>query len=356
MNTGRRSLPRARPEQPNPERHTVTMRTVTIYDVASRADVSISTVSQTLNRPERVNAATRDRVLDAINELGFVPKATAVNNARRGVGRIGVLAPFTSYDSYHRRLMGVLAEADDTAREIVVYDHESAAASVSPLLRTLPVTGRLDGLLIMGLPVDDALAEHLTTRGLPTVLVDSHRQEFPTVNIDDEAGGALAARHLLARGHTKFAFVQEPQQSLDFLSQGQRRNIGFLRALAEAGLGEDRVHTVLTSNDIAGGGTVLREVLGLDPRPTAVFAHHDVLAAALLLACRRNGIDVPGQLAIVGFDDGTVAEAAGLTTIRQAFEESGTIGTRLLNELIARSSGPIQHITIGLDLVARDTT
>ncbi len=356
MSVGRRGGTRARPEQPGTERHTVTVRTATIYDVAAHAEVSISTVSQTLNRPERVNAATRDRVLAAISELGYVPKAAAVHNARRGVGRIGVLAPFTSYDSYHRRLMGVLEETDDTAREIVVYDHESAAASVSPLLRTLPVTGRLDGLLIMGLPVDDALADHLLTRGLPTVLVDSHRREFSTVNIDDEAGGALIARHLLERGHTSFAFVQNPQQSFEFLSQGQRRNMGFLRVLAEAGLVGDRVPTVLTGNDIASGDRVLRELLALQPRPTAVFAHHDVLAAALLLACRRNGITVPTELAIAGFDDGPIAEAVGLSTVHQAFEESGTVGTRLLNELIARESGPVQHITIGLELVVRDTT
>lgn len=332
------------------------VNSVTIYDVAAHAGVSISTVSQTLNRPDRVNAATRSRVLTAINELGYVPKAAAVSHARRGVGRVGVLAPFTSYDSYRRRLMGVLAESDGTARDIVVYDHESAAAAMSPLLRTLPVTGRLDGLLIMGLPLDDELAEHLVSRRLPTVLVDSSRPEFSTVNVDDEEGGAIIARHLLERGHTSFAFVQEPQQSFAFVSQGQQRNIGFRRAMAEADIGEDHVHTVLTSNDIAGGGKALQEVLALRPRPTAVFAHHDLLAAGLLLECRRIGVDVPGELAVVGFDDNSIAEAVGLTTVRQPFEESGTIGARLLADQIAGASTSVQRIRLGLELVLRGTT
>ncbi|HEX5113723.1 MAG TPA: LacI family DNA-binding transcriptional regulator [Pseudonocardiaceae bacterium] len=331
------------------------MNTVTIYDVAARAGVSISTVSQTLNRPERVNVATRTKVLNAIEDLDYVPKATAVSNARRGVGRIGVLAPFTSYDSYRRRLMGVLAESDGAARDIVVYDHESAASNVSPLLRTLPVSGRLDGLIIMGLPVDDELAENQLGRGLPTVLVDSIRPEFSTVNVDDEEGGAIAGRHLVARGHTSFAFLQEPQQSFTFVSQGQRRNTGFRRALADAGLA-DGVRIVLTSNDIAGGRRSLEQILALTPRPTAVFAHHDVLAAGLLLECRRRGISVPADLAIVGFDDDSIAEAAGLTTIRQPFEESGRIGARLLSELIGGGSGPVQRIVLGLELVRRDTT
>lgn len=332
------------------------MSTPTIYDVATRAGVSISTVSQTLNRPERVNAATRERVLDAIDALGFVPKAAAVSHARRGVGRIGVVAPFTSYDSYRRRLMGVLSETDGTSRDIVVYDHVSAAASMSPLLRTLPVTGRLDGLLIMGLPLDDALARHLITRRLPTVLIDSTRAEFSTVNVDDEEGGAIVARYLLELGHTSFAFVQEPQQSFAFVSQGQRRNTGFLRVLAEAGLGQERVHTVLADNDIAGGRAALDKVLAQYPRPTAVFAHHDLLAAGLLLECRSRGVQVPSELAIIGFDDNSIAEAAGLTTVRQPLEESGTIGARLLTELIAGTFTLVQRVTLGLELVVRDTT
>jgi DNA-binding LacI/PurR family transcriptional regulator len=330
--------------------------TVTIYDVAARAGVSISTVSQVINRPGRVNARTRDRVLKAVEDLQYVPKAAAVSSARRGVGRIGVLAPFTSYDSYRRRLMGVLSESDGGSRDVVVYDHESAAASLSPLLRILPVTGRLDGLLIMGLPLDDALAEKLITRRLPTVLVDSSRPEFHTVTIDDEQGGAMAARHLLERGHTSFAFLQEPQESFEFLSQGQRRNRGFQREVAAAGGDPDAIPVVLTSNDIAGSRQSLSGVLARRPRPTAVFAHHDLLAAGLLLECRRLGVRVPDDLAVVGFDDGTIAEAAGLTTVRQPFEESGRLGARLLGEQLAGTPSSTQHISLGLELVVREST
>jgi DNA-binding LacI/PurR family transcriptional regulator len=329
---------------------------VTIYDVAAYAGVSISTVSQTINRPTRVNAKTRERVLNAIEALEYMPKAEAVSHARRGVGRIGVLAPFTSYDSFRRRLMGVLAESDGASRDVVVYDHESAAASVSPLLRTLPVTGRLDGLLIMGLPLDDALAEHLQARQLPTVLVDSSRPEFSTVNVDDDEGGAILARHLLTRGHTSFAFVQEPQESYEFLSQGQRRNRGFSRVLIEAGIDPAAVHTVLTGNDISVSRQALHEVLALRPSPTAVFAHHDVLAAGLVVECRRQGVRVPDDLAVVGFDDGSVAEAAALTTVRQPFEESGRIGARLLGDLIGGAATAVQRIVLGLELVVRDST
>jgi DNA-binding LacI/PurR family transcriptional regulator len=328
----------------------------TIYDVAARAGVSISTVSQTLNRPARVNSKTRRRVLEAIDYLGYMPKAAAVSQARRGVGRVGVLAPFTAYDSYRRRLMGVLAQSDGTNRDVVVFDHESAAANVSPLLRSLPVTGRLDGLLIMGLPLDDDLAAHLIERRLPTVLIDTSRPGFSTVDINNEDGGEIIGRHLVGKGHRLFAYVTERQDSQAFVSQGQQRFSGFLRALSAAGLGEDNVAIIETTNDIAGGRRALHDVLAHRPRPTAIYAHHDVLAAGVLLECRSQGISVPGEVAIAGFDDSNIAEAAGLTTVRQPFEESGRIGARVLSDLLAGAEQPVQRIVLGVELVARETT
>jgi LacI family transcriptional regulator len=87
-----------------------------------------------------------------------------------------------------------------------------------------------------------------------------------------------------------------------------------------------------------------------------VFGHHDVLAAGLLVECRRLGVRVPDDLAVVGFDDGPVAEAAALTTVRQPFEESGRVGARLLDDLISGSSVAVQRIVLGLELVVRDST
>ena len=148
----------------------------------------------------------------------------------------GVLAPFTSYASYARRLNGVLKEAEGDATEIVVYDQPSAASTMSPLLSSLPVTHRLDGLLIMGLPLDDALAERLLAQRLPTVLIDSARPELDSITTDDEAAGHLVARHLIQRGRRTIAYVTESQRSTDYLSQGQRRRAGVERAFTAAGL------------------------------------------------------------------------------------------------------------------------
>src|SRR3954471_15176055 len=174
-------------------------RQVTIYEVAERAGVSISTVSNVLNKPDRVKAATRERVLAAVDELGFVPKVQAVHLARRGTGRIGVMAPFTSYASYLRRLAGVLRAATELDIDVVVFDHESAALAGSPVLASMPIHGRLDGLIVMGLQIEDAIAGRLRERALPTVAVDADSTVFSRVVIDDREGGRLAGAHLRDR-------------------------------------------------------------------------------------------------------------------------------------------------------------
>ncbi len=333
----------------------MTVEHATIYDVASRAGVSISTVSHTLNRPQRVNAVTRQRVLQAIDELGYVPKATAMAHARKAVGRVGVLAPFSSYESFSRRLKGILRETQGDATEIVIYDQESAASATSPLLSALPVNRRLDGLVIMGLPLDDRLAERLLTQGLPTVLVDSVRPELDSITIDDQAAGHLVGTHLVEAGRRSFAYVSEAQRSDAYLSQGQLRRSGLRRAVTDAGLNPDQVRHVQTSNDLAGGRAAVERLLAEHRLPDAFFAHQDVIAAGVLLECRRQGVRVPDDMAVVGFDDGELAEALDITTVRQPLEESGRLGFRHLREAMAGHVGSARHVTLGVELVKRGT-
>jgi DNA-binding LacI/PurR family transcriptional regulator len=329
--------------------------TVTIYDVAERAGVSITTVSNVLNKPARVGAASSERVLRAMDELGFTPKAAAVSRARKGVGRIGVLAPFSSYASYRERLVGVLRACDGRPVEVVVYDQQSVAEATSPLLSSLPTTGRLDGLLIVGLPLKDAMAERLANRNLPAVLVDSFHRDLTSVNTDDEAGGYLAATHLLDRGYRTFAYVRERQRSGAFLSQGQKRTAGFVKALVDSGLQESALRHVITTNDVAGGQRAATEIMATGSRPDAVFAHFDDIAAGLLSGFRSAGLRVPDDVAVMGYDDGPLAQAIDITTVRQPFIESGRLGCVLLLDQLYGTSRSIQHVTLPVDLVVRNT-
>ena len=324
---------------------------VTIYEVADRARVSISTVSNVLNKPDRVSPATRQRVLAAADELGFVPKVQAVSLARRGTGRVGVMAPFTSYGSYLRRLSGLLTAATELEIDVVVFDHESAALASSPVLASMPLHGRLDGLIVMGLRIEDSIAERLRERNLPTVAVDADSDLFSRVVIDDQDGGRLAAAHLLDRGHRRVGYLIERQVS-DYDSQAIRRLSGFQAAIGAAG-GEVVVAT--SDNSVAEARRAAAALLDVAGRPSAVMAHHDALAVGVLLAARDRGLRVPGDVAVMGFDDGEAATAADLTTVRQPFEESGSSA---LAVLLSHVDGADLRSTTVLDvrLVERSTT
>jgi LacI family transcriptional regulator len=290
-------------------------------------------------------------VLAAADELGFVPKAHAVSLARRGTGRIGVMAPFTSYGSYLRRLSGVLTAATELQLDVVIFDHESAALASSPVLASMPIHGRLDGLIVMGLPIEDAIAERLRERSLPTVAVDADSTLFSRVVIDDNDGGRLAATHLRDRGHRRIGYLLERQVS-DYESQAIKRLSGFRQVIEAAG-GEVVVAT--SDNSVAGARAAAAVLLDVADRPSAVMAHHDALAVGVLLAARDRALLVPGDLAVMGFDDGEVATAADLTTVGQPFEESGNAA---LGVLLSHIDGSVLRSTTMLDvrLVVRSTT
>ncbi|WP_285688756.1 LacI family DNA-binding transcriptional regulator [Actinoplanes sp. NBRC 103695] len=326
-------------------------RQVTIYEVADRAQVSISTVSNVLNKPDRVSSATRERVLAAVDELGFVPKVQAVSLARRGTGRVGVMAPFTSYSSYLRRLSGLLTAATELEIDLLVFDHESAALASSPVLASMPVHGRLDGLIVMGLRIEDAIADRLRERHLPTVAVDADSVLFSRVVIDDAAGGRIAAEHLRDRGHRRVGYLLERQVS-DYESQAIRRLTGFREVMAAAG---GSVVVTSSDNSVDAAREVAAGLLDAADRPTAIMAHHDALAVGVLIEARNRGLRVPQDVAVMGFDDGEIAMAADLTTVRQPFEESGSTA---LSVLLGHLGGSDLRSTTVLDvrLVQRSTT
>jgi DNA-binding LacI/PurR family transcriptional regulator len=319
----------------------------TIYDVAERAGVSISTVSLALNAPDRVRETTLRRIMDAVDQLGYLPKAEAATRARRGVRRIAVLAPFTSYPSFARRLNGILRTAAPARFEVVVYDQESASTS---RLVSLPLTGRVDGLIVMSLPFGDDVAQRLAEQRLPTVLVDNTRTGFSSVTTDDATGGRMVAELLIRRGHERFGFLGHAQRTHDYLSQSEARLDGFRTALPSSP--ETRLvdHTFEAAR--AGG----HALLCASQRPTAIFAHDDLLASGVLRAAHDLGLAVPAELAVVGFDDAEIAEPLGLTSVRQPLEESGETAARILLDHLKDAGHSPRHTTLALTLVERDST
>lgn len=324
----------------------------TIYQVASAAGVSISTVSLAVNHPERVRPETLRRVLAVADEIGFTPKERAVIRARRGLGRIAAVGPFSSYPSYQRRLAGALAEIAGAPSELVVHDYEDVAVSGSPLLSTLPVRGQVDGVVIMGVEVDDEVARRLADR-LPTVLLDVRHELLPSVLVDDLAAAREVGELFRARGHRRVAFVGEVEATPFAASPVDRRLQGL-----RAGFGEEGVDSYLLprTEDAAEGAVDAILAAPAADRPTAVFAYRDMVGLRLLRALRRRGVRLPEEIELIGYDDEEAAAATGLSSVAHPFEESGRHAVRLLREMVAHPERTHSSLQLAYRLVERDTT
>jgi LacI family transcriptional regulator len=329
------------------------MPDATIYDVAERAGVSISTVSRVLNAPDQVNISTRSRVLDVIDELNFVPKAEAAARARKGTRRIGVLAPFITYPSFVQRLRGVAMLAD-SAYELVIYNVDSAARRDS-YLATLPVTRRLDGLLIMALPFGEVAAQRLLSNAMDTVLIECAHSAFSSVEIDDEDGGRMVASYLIERGHRRCAFIGDSEVPDYAIHTSAQRLDGYQQALLAAGLSLPPEYIALGPHGLEAARRLAHQLLDLPTPPTALFTPSDTQALGVLRAANERGLRVPQDLAIIGFDDVEIADYIGLTTVRQPLEESGRVAVELLLARLADPRRPVQQVRLPLTLVKRAT-
>ncbi len=326
----------------------------TIYDVAKHAGVSITTVSRMLNAPDKVNAKTRERVLGAIDELRFVPKAEARARAMQHTGRIGVISPFFTAPSFIQRLRGVAETLSPENYELVVYTVDSND-HFQGYLSSLPLTGNLDGLIILSLPVDDAQVRRLIDHGLPTVLIEYPHPKLNCVEIDDVEGGYMATTYLLGKGHRRIAFLGDtdlPEYSIHPVSLRLR---GFRRALKEARIKVPDTFVRLAPYSQEQTRKVAKELLNLPEPPTAIFAATDFQALGVLKAARELGFKVPDQLAVLGFDDLDIAEYFDLTTISQHLDESGRLAVELLLAQIESPSRPARHVKLPLTLVERQT-
>ncbi|MGB8644551.1 MAG: LacI family DNA-binding transcriptional regulator [Anaerolineae bacterium] len=328
----------------------------TVYDVARKAGVSIATVSRVLNNPDKVSPGTRERILKAVDELGFVPKAEAAARARRASRRIGVLAPFFTYPSFVQRLRGVATALAGRNYELVIYNVDTSARR-DAYLTSLAVTRRLDGLIIMALPFDAPVARRLSGHAMESVLIEFSHPHFSSIEIDNHQGGRLAAEYLLSRGHRRCGFVGDTDLPTYAIHTSDWRLAGYREALAQASvnLPDSFISLAPAPHGIDMAHDAALRLLNLDERPTAIFAASDTQALGVLKAARERGVRVPEDLAVLGFDDIDISDYIGLTTIRQQLEESGRVAVELLLARLADDSRSVQHIRLPLELIQRQT-
>lgn len=336
---------------------------VSVKDVAAAAGVSVGTVSNVLNRPDRVGAATRSRVEAAIEQLGFV-RNEAARHLRAGASRtVGFLVLDAANPFFTDVARGIEEAAREAGLAVFLCNSDNSRKREHDYLELL-FEQRVRGVLVT--PVDPAgLAESLGPPGprIPVVLVDRTAGErYCSVSVDDVYGGRLAGEHLLEGGHRRIAFVGGEES----IGQVRDRLAGLREALATGGGQSPTVFSspTLTVAEGRAAGVRLAQ-MPTSARPTAAFCANDLLALGLLQEMTRRRIRVPQELAIVGYDDIEFAAAAAvpLTSIRQPRHRIGRTAADLLageTEESSAVSGEGEHrhrqVVYLPELVVREST
>lgn len=326
-----------------------------LADVARVAGVSPATVSRVLSTPDMVRPDTRKTVLDAVRSLGYVADGAARALASGRTRTIGSVVPTLSGAIFARSTHALQMRLFESGYHLLVASHNYDPELETELTRTLIERG-VDALVLVGLDHAPELLQTVKNAGVPLLLtwVLDRNSPHPCIGFDNRHAAARAARHLLDLGHTRFAMISGQTHHND---RARDRIGGVREELRAAGLSLDDARIVEQPFTLDGGREGLRRLIGWSPRPTAVLCGNDVLAAGALLEAQAQGLVVPDDISICGFDDSDLAAQLppGLTTMRVPQEE---LGRRAAEHLIRRLAGgsPVASEELAVDLILRGST
>lgn len=331
--------------------------TATIHDVADRAGVSPATVSRVVNETGQTADATRERVLDAIEELRYRPNRTAKSLSQGATQTIAVAVPTFTTPFHNELLKGVRSRLKNVDTDLLLCDLEWAAPEAS--LTTFLERGAMDGLLAAGLPIGEAVANEVKKMGGPTVLIGNRWDDIDSFYWDETNGAWIATEHLIDRGHSRVGMITTHRES----PIRNARIQGYKEALKAAGIqprdewiavGHTRKHAGFSEES---GYEAMQSLLDTNPGIRAVFASSDVQAIGAWQALRHEGLRVPDDVALVGYDDIKISRFIGLTSVAQNMHDIGEEATDLLLNRL-RKAGPSGVFTklVTPELVVRDSS
>lgn len=328
--------------------------TATIKDVAREAKVSVASVSRALNGMGGVTPATEQRIREAAARLRYVPHGAARSLITRRTHAIGALLPDLHGEFFSELIRGLDLEARSHGLHLLVSSSHDGADDAAVALRAMQ--GRVDGIVILSSPhVDAAFLKANLPEGLPAVLLNSDVKDGAdaVLNIDNFAGTYAMVRHLVTVGHEVIAFIGGPKDNYD----AQQREAGFRAAMAELA---PNTHLRIAAGDFSesSGYSAARALLAGKTRPQAVFAANDMMAMGCLQAFKEAGLDVPGDIALAGFDDIPIARyvTPPLSTVRVRIAELGKNAMELLADLMDRPGMSAASVhTLGCDIVVRES-
>ncbi|GIF78046.1 LacI family DNA-binding transcriptional regulator [Asanoa siamensis] len=333
-------------------------RRVTIVDVARHAQVSTTAVSKVLRNAYGTSPSMREKVHQAIAELGYRPSAAA-RGLRGQTYTLGVMVPDIANPFFPEVLDGVTSWLRDTDYQVLLAPGCAGELAEAKTIDSM-IDRSMDGIILIAPVSPRAHLEHVAGT-IATVIVGRHARStiFDTVADDDIAGAALVVDHLVSLGHRRIAHIEHLETEPSCIEEmpNMVRAEGYRRAMRRHGL-QAEIDVVSRTYTREGGFTGARELLDRPRRPTAIFAGADIAAMGALEAVAQAGLSVPGDISVAGYDNTPFAtfSQVSLTSVDQAGRQIGADAARLLLERIADRARRSAQITLSPTLVVRGTT
>ncbi|NGP87030.1 LacI family DNA-binding transcriptional regulator [Fodinibius halophilus] len=326
----------------------------TIYDIAKKAGVSIATVSRVMNKSEGIADKTRKKVLKVADELGYHPQAYAQGLARKKKNIIMVVVPVLSNYFFMEVLSGIQDEISNYDYDLNIFNIQNDGNNMFEQVENILKRQWADGYLFISTHLRDHQLEKLESYDVPLTLVDEDYSGIDSVSVDNQQGIQQAMQYFLAQGLRRIAMISALKSS----KPGEERIEGYKKELRKADIPVDE--NLIVAGDSMyrdgfseqNGYEAMLKLIDLKNPPEACFCSSDIQAVGAIKAMKERGVHIP----IIGYDDITISNYIGLSTIRQPMHDMGAFATKnLVERMQNKKEGPIQKI-YSPELILRSST
>lgn len=327
----------------------------TIYDIAKKAGVSIATVSRVVNNSDGIADKTREKVLKVADELGYYPQAYAQGLARKKKNIIMVVVPVLSNYFFMEVLAGIQDEISKYNYDLNIFNVQSNGEdNMFPQVENIIKRQWADGYLFISTHLREEELKKLQKYDIPITLIDESYPSMDSVSVDNDKGIEKAMHYFLDKGITRIAMISGMKTS----KPGQQRIEGYKNALKEAGVAINE-ELIVTGDSMyrdgfseENGYEAMIKLLEMPEPPEACFCTSDIQAVGAMKAMREKGIHIP----IIGYDDITISNYIGLSTIRQPMYDMGALATQKLMERMKNRDADPQQKIFAPELILRSST
>lgn len=329
---------------------------ITIYQVAQRAGVAISTVSRVLNDSPNVSDATKNKVNEAIAELNFHPQVSARKLASREPQMLAIAVPSFTTPYYTEVLKGVKDQINDMDLDIVIYN--TGSKNPKEGIENFFNRGTADTIITISIDITENVHRQLAASEVPIVLIGSNHPEYNYFELNNRLGGFLAGEHLIKQGYQRLGLIKPAVQT----KAVRHREQGFLDAMREFKMpiekkffitGENTKHAGFTEE---AGFEAIYQYDKMGDFPDAILCSNDTQAIGAYHAISKLGMRIPDDIGLMGYDNIKFTRYLDLTTIDQKMYSVGVMATKRLAEIIKNGPGDKFQTTIDPILVARNST